>query len=122
MKTGSPFKKTKTEEQQDFLTSKEKTNVAEKLQIMYTAQRIGAGITVETIADLLLAVRKTKQKRKAAVALSFIPNQEQLMWILDEIKPDLSSGAKRTITSLQKVFTSDPTTDNLSDLESNSSS
>ena len=82
------------------LTSEEKSVITDTVNLIKETKYTDCDFTAEDIINFLPTIRGSNQKVSLAKALT--QNLSHLQCILEEIKPKLESGTKKTITSLVK--------------------
>lgn len=85
-----------------ILTSDEISRINDKFDFILMNKPIDCQVTAKEFVDFLPTVRHSTNKLE--LARSFTPDLHSLQFILDEVKPLVSSSAKMTITSLLKAI------------------
>lgn len=97
------------------LTPVEKAKIEERIEKINTTKVIDCDITSDNLLVFLQSVRG--HPNKADLAKELTSNIGNLLYILEEIKPEMEPGTKKTISALTKKLrkTSAPTTSDLSE-------
>lgn len=82
------------------LTSVEQEKIRERLSHIHSTQINKCDFSADEFLSFLPAVRNNPNKIELAKTLT--ANTDNLLFVLDEIKPDMEAGTKKTISALEK--------------------
>lgn len=85
-----------------FLTKTDAENIKKIINDLKISEQIHESIEANKFIEFLASTRGSKHKIE--LANSFTKNHEQLLLILDEVKPVVGKNVKRTITALHKAL------------------